>query len=126
MEIYKARAKYLRVSPTKVRPIIDLIRGHKASRVVEWLRTRPSRRTVMVLKVVGSAIANAVDVSGSRNDDYEIVVAKVDNGPTQKYGVPGAMGRSCMRRRRLSHVEIGVKPVGNAKNSKEVNGGTES
>jgi large subunit ribosomal protein L22 len=126
MEAYKAKAKYLKVSPTKVRPIIDLIRGHKASRVVEWLKTHPNRRTVIVLKVIGSAIANAVNVSGIRAVDYKLVVAKVDQGPTQKYAIPGAMGRSVVRRRRFSHVEIWVQPLGRTTNLKEARGGTES
>lgn len=124
MEIYKARAKYLKVSPTKVRPIVDLIRGHRASRAVEWLITRPNRKTEIVLKVVKSAIANAINVSGDQNNDYTISVAKVDIGPTQKYAIPGAMGKSVVRRRRFSHIEIGVKPMGKKTNSKEVVRGT--
>lgn len=125
MEAYKAKVKYLKVSPTKVRPIIDLIRGHKASRVVEWLRTHPNRRTEMVLKVVNSAIANAVNRSGVKSFDYKLVLAKVDQGPTQRYAIPGAQGRSVVRRRRFSHVEVWVQPIVKA-NLKEVSGGSES
>ncbi len=126
MQVYRARARYLRVSPTKIRPVVNLVRGHRASRVIEWLRTKPSRRTTMILKALGSAIANAVDLSGAKSDDYKIVVAKVDNGPTYRYAIPGAMGRSVIRRRRLSHLEIGVAPIGKSEtNVKEVDGGTE-
>jgi large subunit ribosomal protein L22 len=124
MQVYKAKARFLKASPHKVRPIIDLIRGHKASRVIEWLKTHPSKKTEMVLKVVASAIANAIDVSGQKSFDYKLVVAKVDNGPTQRYAIPGAMGRSVVRRRRFSHVEIWVQPL-NVMGSKEISGGTE-
>lgn len=126
MEAYKAKAKFLKVSPTKVRPIIDLIRGHRASKVVEWLKTHPNRRTEIVLKIINSAIANAINRSGVKNVDYKLVVAKVDQGPTQKYAIPGAMGRSVVRRRRFSHVEIWVQPLIKQVNLKEVSGGTES
>ncbi len=125
MEAYKAIAKYVKVSPTKVRPIVDLIRGHRASRAIEWLRTHPNRRTELVLKVVNSAIANAINVSGVKSVDYKLVLAKVDQGPTQKYAIPGAMGRSVVRRRRFSHLEIWVQPLENTK-IREAHGGSES
>lgn len=120
MQIYTAKARYVKISPSKVRPIVELIRGKTASVAFNWLNTYGSKKSVFVIKTLKSAVCNAFDLLGRKNFDCLISVAKVDNGPYAKYAVPGAMGRGVMRRRRSSHIEIGVIPMEAYSNDKNV------
>ncbi len=119
MQIYTAKARYVKVSPSKVRPIVELIRGKTASVAFNWLNTHGSRKSVCVMKALKSAVCNAFDLLGRKNFDCIISVAKVDNGPYAKYAVPGAMGRGVIRRRRSCHIEIGVIPMEVRSNEKD-------
>jgi large subunit ribosomal protein L22 len=112
----KAQVRYLRMSPTKARRVVDLIRGKGTVEAQNILRFAPQAASEPVLKLVQSAIANArvkADQAGERFDERELVVSSafVDEGPTMKRFQPRAQGRAFQIKKRTSHVTVVVAPA---------------
>ena len=82
---YRAVAKYLMISPTKVRPVANLIRRKPYNEAVAILEAMPQKGARLLLKVVQSAGANAMNVN-SRIDEDSLYVTQlmVDEGPRMK------------------------------------------
>jgi large subunit ribosomal protein L22 len=105
---YRAVYKFARIAPTKVRHVIDLIRGKTVSEGLATLKFLPHRGARMIEKVLNSARANAED-RGARNVDSLLVVeAKVDGGPMFKRIQPHARGVGFLIKKRFSHITIAV------------------
>ena len=109
----RAIAKHIRMSPRKVRLVVDLIRGLSVNEAVSILRFSKKAAAVPVTKTLQSAIANAQDLAdrdGESVDVDELVVSRayVDEGPTLKRWRARAMGRATPRRRRTSHITVAV------------------
>jgi len=104
----KAVAKYIRISPRKVRQVIDLIRGKKVDEAAAILKLTPNRATEPVSKVLKSAVANAEHNANLNRDDLIVAKAFVDQGPTLKRFKPRAMGRADRMLRRTSHITVVV------------------
>jgi len=104
----KAKSRYIRVSPYKLRPMINVVRGKTVEETLAFLKTYATKRVRPVLKLVESAYANAknLDSNVATTKDVFIKEIKVDQGPTIKYFKPAAMGRSAVQRKRLSHMEV--------------------
>jgi large subunit ribosomal protein L22 len=104
-----AVARFVRVSPTKARRVIDLVRGRSVSDALDILRWAPQAASEPVAKVIASAAANAQNNSGL--DPATLVVATVyaDEGPTAKRIRPRAQGRAFRIRRRTSHITVIVE-----------------
>lgn len=107
----KAVAKYVRLSPRRVRQVIDLIRGKKVSDAIAILKFVPQRASGPVSKVLQSASANAEHNLELAKDDLYVKRAFVDEGPTLKRTNPRAMGRADQMRRRTSHITVIVSDV---------------
>ena len=103
-----AKSKYVRVSPYKLRPLVNIIRGKTLSESQAYLKTYAVRRVEPIIKVLDSAYANIKNVQSETISQSEIVVKKifVDQGPVLKYFKPAAMGRASAQRRRLSHITV--------------------
>src|ERR1035438_8732517 len=98
----KAEARYIRVSPQKARLVVDLIRGKQAGAARTTLRTINKRIAPTVLKVLESAIANAVDRFEDLDVDRLFVTeAYVNEGPRSKRIRPAPMGRAYRDRKRV-------------------------
>ena len=109
---FKASAKYVKRSPYKLRPIIDIIRGKNAQYALDWLKVYGLKKSSCVKKLLESAIANAKNMhDGLHGRDLQIAEIRVDEGPTYKYFKPSAMGRSQILRKRLSHMTVVLKQV---------------
>lgn len=111
----KAQARFVRVTPTKARRVVDLIRGRQAAEAVAVLEFAPQAASEPVRKVVQSAIANArvkADQASEPFDERLLVVAEafVDEGPTLKRFRPRAQGRAYRIRKRTSHITVVVAP----------------
>ena len=111
----KATARYVRMSPTKVRRVVDLIRGLPAADAQAVVKFDPHAASEPVGKVLDSAIANAehlAHVRSQRLDPADLVVSEafVDEGPTLKRFRPRAQGRAYRIRKRTSHITIVVTP----------------
>jgi large subunit ribosomal protein L22 len=106
----QAISKYIRISPYKLRPYADVIRGGTVGKAYAWLKTCENRRTGPLLKAVMSAAANAKNKGGDDIviDSLCIQEIRVDQGPIIRYFKPGAMGRGVIQRKRLSHVKVVV------------------
>ena len=105
-----ARARYVRISPTKARRVVDMIRGLPATEALNVLKFAPQAASEDVYKVVASAMANAEHNAHLRDKDRLVVAqAYVDEGPTMKRFRPRAQGRACRIRKRTSHITVVVE-----------------
>ena len=115
-----AKARFVRVSPTKARRVIDLVRGKSVADALDILRWAPQAASEPVAKVIASAAANAQNNNGL--DPATLVVATVyaDEGPTAKRIRPRAQGRAFRIRRRTSHITVVVesRPVRDERSAK--------
>ena len=100
----KAIVKYVRISPRKVRQVVDLIRGKKVNEALAILRYTPKRASEVVTKVVKSAAANAENNLQMEKDELFVTSCFVDQGPTLKRFQPRAQGRADIMRKRTSHI----------------------
>jgi len=105
----RATARYIRISPRKVRQVVDLIRGKSVSEALSVLQFTPKRAAKPVSKVINSAAANAEHNYEMDRDSLYISEAYVDQGPTLKRYKPRAMGRADLIRKRTSHITVVVK-----------------
>ncbi|MGB9904105.1 MAG: 50S ribosomal protein L22 [Desulfotomaculales bacterium] len=105
----KAIARYVRISPRKVREVVDLIRGKSVNEALAILKFTPKRASVPVAKVVRSAAANAEHNYDMNRDNLYIAAAYVDQGPTWKRIRPRAYGRANVIRKKTSHITVIVQ-----------------
>ncbi len=104
-----AVAKYVGISASKARRVINLVRGKSVEEALDILRWAPQQASEPVAKVIASAAANAQNNSGL--DPRTLVVATVyaDEGPTAKRIRPRAQGRAYRIRKRTSHITVVVE-----------------
>jgi large subunit ribosomal protein L22 len=108
-DVARAQARYVRMSPTKVRRVVDLIRGLSAEQAQAVLRFTPQAASEPVGKVLDSAIANAEHNSQLDPVTLWVSEAYVDEGPTLKRFRPRAQGRAYRIRKRTSHITVVVQ-----------------
>ena len=101
-----AHARYVRIASSKVRIVVDLIRGKSVDDAVAILQFTPKAAAPVVLKVLNSAIANAVN--NSELDRKSLVVAEVyaNPGPTLKRFVARSRGSASPVLKRTSHISV--------------------
>jgi large subunit ribosomal protein L22 len=101
-----AHARYVRISSNKVRIVVDLIRGKSVDDAVAILQFTPKAAAPVVLKVLNSAIANAVN--NSELDRKALIVAEVyaNPGPTLKRFVARSRGSASPVLKRTSHISV--------------------
>jgi large subunit ribosomal protein L22 len=105
MEI-KASAKYLRISPRKLRLVARTLPGKKVEEALAMLQFMPQRGARLVRKVVMAGVANAEQRPQIDVDTLVIKGIQVDGGPTLKRFRPRAMGRVTRIRKRSSHITV--------------------
>lgn len=104
----RAVAKYVRMSPTKVRHVMDAVRGKNVEEALAILKFTPNRAAQAISKVVKSAAANALDRHDLDPEELTITRCHVDPGPTLKRIQPRAMGRAYRILKRTSHITVVV------------------
>jgi large subunit ribosomal protein L22 len=104
-----AKARFVHVSASKARRVIDLVRGKSVTEALDILRWAPQAASEPVAKAIASAVANAQNNEGL--DPSTLVVATVyaDEGPTAKRIRPRAQGRAFRIRKRTSHITVVVE-----------------
>lgn len=102
----RAVAKYIRISPYKVREVLDLIRGQHVQRAAEILRFSERDAAFVVAKVLASAVANAENNDGIDPEELYVSACYADEGVTIKRFRPRARGRAGRIRKRTCHVTI--------------------
>ncbi|MCH7492455.1 50S ribosomal protein L22 [Patescibacteria group bacterium] len=105
MEV-NAKLRYLKIAPRKVRLVIDVVRGMPVEKAEYQLQFLNKGATLPVLKLLRSAIANAVNNHKLVKDNLYIKSISVNDGPTLKRWKPRAFGRASEIRKRSSHVII--------------------
>jgi large subunit ribosomal protein L22 len=103
-----ATAKYIRMSPTKARQVVDLIRGRHVEDARRVLRFTSRAASTPVGKVLESAVANAEHNGALPADELMVARAWVDEGPTLRRFRPRALGRATRIRKRTCHISVVV------------------
>ena len=106
---FEAKHRYARISRRKARLLMNLIRGRNVDDAITLLRFSKQRASVMIEKVVRSAVANASEqeVSPSRNTLY-VAKAWVDPGPVIKRFQPKDRGKAYSIKKRTSHLVVTI------------------
>ena len=107
-----AIARHVRMSPTKVRRVVDVVRGMDVNEALAVLKFAPQAASEPVYKVVASAAANAENTESLRMDDLFISQAFVDEGVTLRRIRPRAKGSASRIMKRGSHITVVVEPKG--------------
>jgi large subunit ribosomal protein L22 len=110
---FVAKALFVRMSPYKLRPLADVVRGKNVLYALHWLATHPVRKATPVRKAIESAAGNAKNLKGIEPQGLVIQEIKVDEGPVIRYFRPGAMGRANGQKKRLCHISVIVKSIDN-------------
>jgi len=105
----KAIAKYIRITPRKVRIVVDLIRGKNVGDAFAILKNVPKVASSVVYKALKSAVANAEHNYDMNSDKLYVSAVFVDQGPTLKRIHPRSRGQAFKILKRSSHVTVVVK-----------------
>ncbi len=103
-----ATARYVRLSPRKVRLVTELIMGKPVEEAAAILRFLPNAAARDVAKVLKSATANAENNFNLSADELIVARAVADEGPTLKRFRPRAQGRTFQILKRTSHITVAV------------------
>ncbi len=116
--MYPSTHRYARISPRKVRPLADMIRGKFADEALEILRYQPHRGARMLENVIKSALGSAQDPDNPKNkgrtvDVEGLVVSKalVDGGPMFKRVRPRSRGQAFLIKKRFSHIHVTLEEL---------------
>jgi large subunit ribosomal protein L22 len=105
MEV-KANVKYVRMSPRKVRLVLDVIRKMPVEQAQAQLNHIGKKAAEPIAKLVNSAIANAENNFNLKKSNLFIKEIKAGEGPKLKRWMPRAFGRATLIRKRTSHIDI--------------------
>jgi len=117
----KAHGNYIRGSASKVRRVLDQIRGKSYRDALIMLEFMPYRSTEPITKVLRSAVANAEHNLGMDPSTLIINYASADMGPVMKRYRPRAQGRAFSIKKQTCHITISVQAQINKTNSEEQN-----
>lgn len=102
----RAVAKHVRISPYKVRVVLDIVRGKSVREAVAILENTPKSASEPVKKVIMSAAANAEHNLGMNRDNLYVAACYADQGPTLKRVMPRAQGRAFRILKCTSHITV--------------------
>jgi large subunit ribosomal protein L22 len=103
----KAIARYIRMSPQKVRLVADTIRGKRVEEALATLQHTSKAAAKIVGKVVKSAAANVEhNLKAGNAEEFRVAVITVDGGPMLKRFRPRAMGRAAKIWKKTSHITV--------------------
>ena len=105
----KATAKYVRISPRKVKIVCDLIRGKSVPQATAILMATPKAASEVLIKVLKSAAANAENNHQMDPEKLYVSETYANPGPIIKRMRPRAQGRAYRINKRTSHVTVAVK-----------------
>ncbi len=102
----RATAKYIRVTPRKVKIVVDLIRGKQVDQALAILAYTPKSAAPYVEKLLNSAIANAENNLEMDRSGLYVAEAYANQGPTLKRYWARSHGRADMIKKHTSHITI--------------------
>jgi large subunit ribosomal protein L22 len=107
----RAQVRHVRMSASKAREVLDLIRGVPVGEAAEVLQFTERAASVVILKCLNSAVANAQHNDELDPDTLYVSACYADEGPTLKRWRPRARGRATRIRKRMCHITIIVSPM---------------
>jgi large subunit ribosomal protein L22 len=107
----RAQLRYARFSASKARAVLDLVRGLPVNEAAEVLQFTERGPSVVIAKVLASAVANAEHNDELDGDTLYVAACYADDGPTLKRWRPRARGRATRIRKRTCHITIIVSPM---------------
>lgn len=102
----KAINRYVRISPQKVRPVIDLVRGAPVEKALSILQYMPQKAAREVARTIKSAAANAENNFDMEPSDLVVKTIFADEGPSLKRYMPRARGSVNRIRKRTTHITV--------------------
>ncbi len=102
----KAAAKFVKISPYKVRKVIALLKGKDVNSALAILENTDKRASIFLERALKSAIASAKQTGKIKQDELYISKIIADDGPMMKRYRAAAFGRATMIRKRTSHLSI--------------------
>ena len=102
----RAVVRYVRVSPSKARAVLDLVRGESYGRASEILAFSERAVSDVIGKCLDSAVANAEHNDGIPAEELYVAACYADEGPTLKRWRPRARGRATRINKRTSHITV--------------------
>jgi large subunit ribosomal protein L22 len=108
----KATVRYVRITPSKARRAVALIKGRQVEEARRILRFSPLGAAKTLEKALNSAVANAEQTPGIVPQNLVVERAWVDEGPTLKRWRPRAYGRATKVMKRTSHITLVVRSLG--------------
>src|SRR5438309_9663842 len=114
---FRAEARFMRVSPQKVRLVLDLIKGRRVEDALNTLMFTKKRVAPTIEKLLRSAVENANYASTEKGADVDVdnlyvKRAIANDGPRMKRSRPAPMGSAYRYVRRISHIEIALAECG--------------
>lgn len=111
----RATARYIRMSPRKVRIVADMIRGKEVDHAINTLHFSPKAASRPVEKVLRSAVSNMLNVEGASSkvspEDLFVKEIRVDEGFTLRRFRAASMGRAAPIRKRTCHIQVVVAEI---------------
>jgi len=105
----RAVLRYARISPRKVKIVLDLIKGKGIDEAYGIVKYTPKAASEILYKLLKSAESNASNNNGLNRDELYVAEAYANQGPTLKRIMPRAQGRAYRIRKRTSHITIVLK-----------------
>ena len=105
----RATLKYARISPRKVKIVLDLIRNQDADKAMAILKFTPKSACEYLEKLLASAMANAENNHGMKHEKLYVAEIYANQGPTLRRIRPAAKGSAVRIRKRTSHITIVLK-----------------
>nr|AID67474.1 ribosomal protein L22 [Prasinococcus sp. CCMP1194] len=110
--VYTASSGILRISPSKVRRVLDQLKGRPYNEAVLLLAFMPYKACVPILKVLSLAATNASNQEGWKKSQLYVDLAWVNKKPTMKRFQPRAQGRGFPILKRSCEITLGVSLKG--------------
>ncbi|KPK39734.1 MAG: hypothetical protein AMJ78_08055 [Omnitrophica WOR_2 bacterium SM23_29] len=107
----RAKARFVRISPYKVRKVIALIKGKDVNSALAILANADKRAAIFLERALKSAIASAKQVGKTKQDELYISKITADDGPMMKRYRAAAFGRAAMIRKRTSHISVELNRI---------------
>lgn len=107
----RAIAKYVRISPFKVRIVLDIIKGKSVNEAIAILENTPKAASEVLVKLVNSAAANGENNQNLARNDLYVAECYANDGPTLKRIKARAQGRAFRINKRTSHITIVLDTV---------------